>query len=161
MHRLAFFDLDGVLADERHRAEHALHKDWGNYFDPVLVRRDGVFAQGRAAYENTLLAGFDVAYLTGRREDLRPTTVKWLRRHGFDETLPLVMRDYRHTTKGGFPLARLKAAIVAEARHIYDEVWLFDDDVKVIDAVRQVQGVRAVHCTWHVKPTRLVNSGVA
>lgn len=159
--RLALFDIDGVLADERHRTHHALARDWGAYFNPGLVKRDGVWAQGRLLYEDTHLAGFHVGYLTGRREDLRGVTTRWLGKEGFDPGLPLIMRSPRHRSSDGYTLAVLKAGIVAEALHLYDEVWLFDDDPAVIEAVSQVQGATAVHCTWHVKPARQVRLAVA
>lgn len=160
-HRLALFDKDGVLADERHRTPYAMAKDWGMYFHPELVAKDGVWPQGRTAYENEILVGSDVGYLTGRREDLRPVSVEWLRRHGFDHELPLIMRKEEHTSRGGFPLPVLKAGIVRELLHVYDEVILYDDDPAVCEAVAAVPGARVRHCRWYLKPARLVRRAVA
>jgi hypothetical protein len=149
--RLAMLDLDGVLADDRHRVEHALRRDWGTYFD--LMRHDAVWPQGRDLYERVILAGFDLAYLTGRREQYAELTRKWLKRHEFDHDAPLIMRfdeDRR-------PLAQLKAAIVADALDLYDEVWLYDDDPHVIELVAGF-GHPAVarHCTWYTKPVAMI-----
>lgn len=156
--RLAFIDLDGVIADERHRVHHALAREWGTYFSAELMRLDGVFRQGRELYENCILAGFDIAYLTGRREDTRPTTKRWLKRNGFDHKLPLIMRKLEDRR----PLAKVKAGVVWEALEFgYDEVYLYDDDPYVIEEVRQVTGARGRHCTWHIKPERMVRRQVA
>lgn len=157
--RLAFLDLDGVIADERHRQQYAINRDWGQYFHPELMKQDAVWRQGRELYENCHLVGFDVAYLTGRREDTRPVTQKWLRKRDFDDELPLVMRPMADRR----PLAELKAAIIAEElrRGGYDEIWMFDDDPYVIEKVCQVRGARGRHCTWHIKPNRMVKRGLA
>lgn len=149
--RLVFLDLDGVICDDRHRVQYALDREWGTYFG--LMDRDTVWRQGRELYEACVLAGFDVAYLTGRREDNFRVTRKWLKRHGFDHKLPLIMRlgpDRR-------PLAEVKAGVIAETLAFgYDEVWLYDDDPHVIEQARPLIGPRARHCTWHIKPSRLV-----
>jgi hypothetical protein len=161
-HRAALFDVDGVLADESHRSKYAEAKDWGTYFDPRLVLKDGVFKQGVEVYNNAALCGMDRGYLTGRREDLADTTRTWMdRSKAFDSTLPLIMRKMAHLSRDGWKLPILKARIVAEALHVYDEVHLWDDDPEVIKAVRQVPGARAHHCTWHKKPEAMVRRGVA
>lgn len=161
--RLAVFDIDGVLADERHRTGYALARDWASYFEPERVAKDKVWPQGRRAYEDELMAGADVAYLTGRREDLRRPTQKWLRKKGFDDKAELIMRHPRHSTSGGWPLGRLKAEIMFELSVIYDgRVTLYEDDPAVCATVRlRVPAARVVHCTWHVKPERLVRRAVA
>lgn len=154
-HRLAMLDLDGVLCDDRHRVEHALARNWGTYFE--LMRFDSVWRQGRDLYDACVMAGYDIAYLTGRREDTRRVTKKWLKRNGFDHKLPLIMRKQEDRRK----LPELKAVIVGEALHVYDEVILYDDDPLVIEQVGQVPGARGHHCRWHIKPQRLVNRGLA
>lgn len=160
---LAVFDLDGVLADERHRTRHALARDWAAYFDPERVKKDKVWPQGRTAYENELLTGSEVAYLTGRREDIRPVTVKWLKRNDFDHEAELIMRHPRHSTSGGYPLPVLKAGILRELGHLYDgRVTLYEDDPAVCAEVRRVlPELKVMHCTWHIKPERLVRRAVA
>lgn len=155
-HRLAFIDLDGVIADDRHRVQYALDRQWYEYFD--LMGDDKVWPQGQRLYEDCHLAGFDVAYLTGRREDTRRKTERWLKAHGFDHTLPLIMRKQEDRRR----LAEVKKSVVAEAMHIYEDgVWMYDDDPEVIEQVRTIPGARARHCTWHIKPKRLVKKAIA
>lgn len=159
-HRLFLFDCDGVLLDESHRAHFATAKLWGAYFDEDLMSRDGFFPQGRALYEAALMLG-DVGYLTARGEAVRRVTERTLARHRFDPTLPLIMRGEAHRSRDGWHAARLKAAIVAELTHVYDEVFLFDDDPSIIAAVTTVPRARARHCTWYNKPKSMVRTGVA
>lgn len=77
---LAVFDLDGVLADVGHRLHHlhARPKDWVSFFaaapeDPPLP--DGV------ALAAELAERCEVVYLTGRPEQCRADTERWLARH--------------------------------------------------------------------------------
>ncbi len=152
---MAYFDLDGVICNDTHRVEHARARDWSTYFG--LMTKDMPWRQGREAYEAAILAGWDIAYLTGRREDTREWTVAWLKEHGFDATAPLVMRpaDQR------MPLANLKALVVAETLRFVPEVILYDDDPEVIKAVAAIAGAQAKHCTWHIKDTSLIKKALA
>lgn len=148
--RVAYIDLDGVVCDDRHRVHHAQARDWGDYF--AKMTDDVPWRQGRDLYESAIMTGWDVAYLTGRREDTRGWTVEWLKRHDYDHTLPLVMRPEGQR----MPLANLKALIVEETLRFVPEVILYDDDPEVIKAVSQVAGAQAVHCTWHKKEKSLI-----
>ncbi len=153
--RLALVDIDGVLADTRHRDEHAIHRRWGDYFS--LMHLDGVWRQGVELVENIGVLDFAFAYLTGRREDTRAVTRRWLRDRGFPAAT-LLMRavDDRR------PLAELKASIVREVAGYYpDGVRLFDDDPYVIDAANQVVRGSGRHCTWYIKPQSIAKRGNA
>ncbi len=154
-HRTALIDLDGVICDDRHRVEHALRRDWCSYFG--MMGADTVWRQGRELYEACTLTGWDVAYLTGRRDQFRPVTRRWLDRHGFDADLPLLMRPDDSSSR----LAEFKAGIVADLLGDYEALILFDDDPEVIKVVGQVPGVRVRHCRWHVKPERMVKKARA
>lgn len=150
--RLAVIDIDGVIADERHRVKHALDRDWSTYFG--LMDGDSVWPQGRELYEACAMLGFERAYLTGRREDTRKVTTAWLKRNGFNHKLPLMMRKVEDRT----PLADLKAVVTTSLTRlrIYKGIWVYDDDPHVIEKVAKVEGVHARHCTWYTKPERLV-----
>jgi len=148
--RVAYLDLDGVICNDTHRVHHAKARDWGAYFS--LMTEDTPWRQGRELYESCILAGWDIAYLTGRREDTRAWTLSWLKQHDFDDTLPLVMRPQELR----MPLANLKAAVVTETLRFVPEVLLCDDDPEVIAAVSKVEGAQVKHCTWHIKDKALV-----
>lgn len=157
--RIAFFDIDGVLANDTHRVEHALAKEWDLYFKPRSVAADPVWPQGRAALEAAQADGWEIAYLTGRRDDLRPTTADWLARNQFPAGI-LHMRPFG-TKK---PLANLKADILTDILAVSEkaQLVLYDDDPEVVRLVRSVLGEQAaVHCTWHIKQQALVRTAIA
>jgi hypothetical protein len=77
---IAVFDVDGVVADVRHRLHHIARrpKDWRRFFagaarDPALD--EGVALARHYAEDHRLV------WLTGRPEHLRPITERWLRAH--------------------------------------------------------------------------------
>jgi phosphoglycolate phosphatase-like HAD superfamily hydrolase len=78
---LAVFDVDGVVADVRHRLHHVARspKNWQRFFagaadDPPL--ETGVELARRWSAEH------DLVWLTGRPESLRRVTERWLRDQG-------------------------------------------------------------------------------
>ena len=92
---LAVFDIDGVLADVRHRLHHlqARPQRWEAFF--LAADRDPLLDEG-AARLRAAQAEHDVVYLTGRPERNRGLTRAWLARHGLP-TGPLHMRpDHDH-----------------------------------------------------------------
>jgi phosphoglycolate phosphatase-like HAD superfamily hydrolase len=78
---LAVFDIDGVVADVRHRLHHLEppRRSWSGFFrdaadDPLLAEGSRLVAE---------LAGrHEIVWLTGRPEWLRRTTADWLAAHG-------------------------------------------------------------------------------
>ena len=87
---LAVFDIDGVLADVRHRLHHLQSRPqrWEAFF--LAADRDPLLEEG-AARLRAAQAEHDVMYLTGRPERNRGLTRSWLARHGLP-TGPLHMR---------------------------------------------------------------------
>lgn len=160
--KLALFDIDGVLADDRHRVHYALDRNWTKYFDKHLMFNDGVWPEGVTLVRGMVEDGWTPGYLTGRREDLRWTTTAWLAVNDFpvgDDVL-LLMRDF----KRGVPLANLKVGILQDLIDSgeWEEVLLFDDDPEVIRLVTEVLGPEySRHCTWHIKETALVKKATA
>jgi hypothetical protein len=145
---LAVFDIDGVVADVRHRL-HFLDsrpKDWSGFFaaagdDPPLA--EGV-ALAREALETC-----DLAWLTGRPERLRAVTERWLAALDLPST-PLVMRRNRD-----FRPARVakheELARLADGRRI---AMVVDDDPDVIDALA-AGGYPARLAEWVPRPRTL------
>lgn len=87
---VAVFDVDGVVADVRHRLHHLARrpKDWSAFFakaadDPPLA--EGLALARRYAADHRLV------WLTGRPEYMRRVTQEWLDRNGLPVG-PLVMR---------------------------------------------------------------------
>ena len=78
---LAVFDLDGTLADTRHRLHHVQgrRRDWDAFFD--AARDDPPLPTG-VLLAVTSAKDCEVAYVTGRPERCRADTVAWLADHG-------------------------------------------------------------------------------
>jgi len=137
----AVMDIDGVLADVRHRLHHleSRPKDWRAFFaaadaDPPLAEGLAVGAELAAAHE--------IVYLTGRPERLRGVTQRWLRRHGLPDGR-LVMRtggDFRPARVAKLELLRS----LAEERPVDVVV---DDDSSVV-ATLLAAGFNVFHATW-------------
>lgn len=156
---VAFFDIDGVIANDTHRLHFAQEKKWVDYFNPKNLEADEVWPQGRAAVLNELRQGNEVQYLTGRRSDLIKTTTRWFE----DNNL------YQAATHGRpfgvrTPLAIFKADFLEEyEKEVGAQIRLYEDDPEVVRVVRERLGREdaAIHCTWHIKPSYLVKKAVA
>jgi hypothetical protein len=87
---LAVFDVDGVVADVRHRLHHLARRprDWPAFF--AAARSDPPLETG-VAMARAWAEDHDLAWLTGRPEFLRDVTEQWLLAHGLPVT-QLVMR---------------------------------------------------------------------
>jgi len=156
---LSLIDIDGVIADDRHREQYSINKQYVQYFDKVRMSNDAVWEEGRKLVEDRIKAGDTIAYLTGRREDRRQVTEEWLDRNHFPMGR-LTMRRFDQT----MPLALFKAEYIHDliASGNFESVVLFDDDPEVIRFVNEDVGPgHAVHCTWHIKPAKMVRAARA
>lgn len=84
------FDLDGTLADIRHRRHHLDRKDWSAFFAACVddLPNEPVI-EAMAAHVN---AGHRVEIWSGRSDVVRLETEDWLLRQGIDHTLLTHMR---------------------------------------------------------------------
>ena len=148
MRPLAVFDIDGVLADVRHRVHHieGARKDWDAFFagaaaDPPLA--EGLLLAAESAKD------CDVAYVTGRPERCRSDTLAWLARHGLPEGRLEMRREGDRrpavTAKSGL-LARVAKGRVVAA--------VVDDDPAVCRAYERA-GYRVIRATWASRPASL------
>jgi hypothetical protein len=138
---LAVVDLDGVVADVRHRLRHleGRRKDWGRFF--AAARADPTHPEGVAVVER-LAEDHDVVYLTGRPAHLRTDTEAWLDDAGIGGR-PVVMRPERDRR----PAVRFKIEqleLLARERTIGIVV---DDDPVVVAAARE-SGWPVFEATW-------------
>jgi phosphoglycolate phosphatase-like HAD superfamily hydrolase len=138
---LAVFDVDGVLADVRHRLHHlqARPQRWERFFQSA--GRDPLLEEG-ARRLRAALADHDVVYLTGRPERTRGLTEHWLARHGLP-TGPLVMRrddDHR-------PARWMKREVLRTLAATRDVASVLDDDPAVFD-VLNADGWPVELATW-------------
>lgn len=130
--RVAVFDIDGVVADVRHRLKHinGRHKDWNAFF--ASAAHDPALPEG-IALVSELAAEHDIVWLTGRPDRLRTVTTRWLAKHGLPDE-PLLMR-----TDGDFRPARVtKLQLLTELLRERDVAIVVDDDPDVVAALREV-----------------------
>lgn len=138
---LAVFDVDGVLADVRHRLHHLEHrpKRWDAFFDaakddPPLAAGISLAAEAQQECE--------VIYVTGRPERCRAATIAWFVRHG----LPvgdLHMRADRDRS----PARIAKPRWLARAAGDRVVAFVVDDDLAVCDAY-EAAGYRVIRADW-------------
>ncbi len=138
---LAVVDLDGVVADVRHRLHHLSggRKDWPAFF--AAAADDGLLAEGSETVHR-LAEVYDVAYLSGRPERLRAVTQRWLHEQQLPDG-PLLLRpdgDYRPSRV--YKVEALRG--LAETRTV---VVLVDDDQRVLDAAREA-GFDVLPARW-------------
>lgn len=129
-HAVAVFDIDGVLADARHRLHHiaAPPKDWDAFFaaapaDPPLTT--GVDLAAHYANDHRIV------YLTGRPERCRADTLEWLAAHGLPEGELLMRRDDDRR-----PARFTKLRLLERLARDHTVAIVVDDDPLVCDAVR-------------------------
>lgn len=124
---LAVIDIDGVVADVRHRLHLIQGKPrrWDEFF--AAAGGDAPLADG-VALVLELAADHDVRWLTGRPERTRRLTVTWLAAQGLPAE-PLLMRPDRD-----FRPARLtKRDELRKLRPAHEIAIVVDDDPDVIE----------------------------
>ena len=136
---LAVFDVDGVVADVRHRLHHLDYpRSWTAFFggageDPLLLEGARLVADLGAKHE--------IVWLTGRPEWLRDVTEDWFAEHGLPSA-ELHMRGH-HDHR---PARLFKLSVVSKLapRGI---AAIIDDDPEVIDTLAKA-GFPAVLADW-------------
>lgn len=138
---LAVFDLDGTLADVRHRLHHVegRPRDWDAFFAAAV--EDGPLTQG---IELALASAgeCEVVYVTGRPESCRADTLDWLARQG----LPLGelrMRGPRDRRPARITKPELLRRLAARRT----VAFVADDDPQVCDAYER-DGFRVIRAHW-------------
>ena len=137
---IAIFDIDGVVADVRHRLHYLSghRKDWTGFF--MAAADDDPLDVG-VALVNDLASRHDIVWLTGRPDWLRSVTRDWLR----ELELPgheLHMRGNSDRR----PARAFKLSVLRTLRH-RGIAALIDDDDEVIEAA-QADGFPATLADW-------------
>lgn len=138
----AVFDIDGVLADVRHRLHHVRSrpKDWEAFFAGAVD--DPPLDEGIGAVSAAARAGHVVMYLTGRPERCRDATVTWLAEQGLPAG-DLFMRDDTDRR----PARITKVATLRRLSRRFRIEAFVDDDSAVVAAVRAA-GFPVLHALW-------------
>lgn len=138
---LAVFDVDGVLADVRHRLHfvESRPKDWDAFFSAAV--HDPPLPQGVALAQESA-KDCEVVYVTGRPERCRRDTLAWFAEHGLPEGRLSMRRprDFRPARVAKLDLLRTISADRAVA-------VVVDDDLQVCDAY-EAAGYRVLRATW-------------
>ena len=137
----AVVDIDGVLADVRHR----LHfrdqrpKDWEGFFG--AAPHDAPLTEGVETVRR-LAEVFTVVYLSGRPELCRTDTLAWFREHDLPEG------ELRLRPRGDRRPARLmKVDVLRDLAARAPVAVLVDDDPEVCAAARAA-GFDVLPATW-------------
>jgi len=126
---VAVFDIDGVLADVRHRLHHieSGRRDWDGFF--ASAPEDPVLADGCQAVRQAVESGLTLIYLTGRPERCRVDTFRWLSAHGLPEGELIMRRDSDRR-----PARVLKVEALRRIASQAPVAYLVDDDLQVVAA---------------------------
>lgn len=138
---LAIVDLDGVVADVRHRLHHleTRPKAWDAFFAAAVD--DPPHEEGLAIVRE-LEAEHEIVYLTGRPRHLAGDTERWLDEHGIGGHR-LVMRPPRDRR----PAAQVKVQLLRELAAGRRVAVVVDDDERVLAAMAEA-GYRTFHADW-------------
>jgi len=138
---VAVVDIDGVLADVRHRLHHLTgpHKDWDAFF--AAAPADEPLDEGRAVAEH-LAQDHELVYLSGRPDRCRRDTVAWLDEHDLPPGRVMLRPDGDRRPARMFKLERI--AEIAADRTV---AVVVDDDPVVCAAARR-RGLTVFQATW-------------
>ncbi|HSE07977.1 MAG TPA: hypothetical protein VLB29_04885 [Nocardioidaceae bacterium] len=138
---IAVIDIDGVVADVRHRLHHVATppKDWEAFFR--AAPEDPLLEQGHETVTK-LAEVCDIVYLSGRPERCREDTLAWLARHHLPdgEVLLRAPGDRR-------PARLVKVEALRRLSSRRRVAVLVDDDPLVLDAAREA-GYDVLPADW-------------
>ena len=154
--KLVLFDIDGVLADDSHRLQYALDKNWDMYFKLILL--DKPLHEGiSSAQVFGDRPDVEVQYLTGRRIDLYEETKQWLTINQLPNPERITMRGFAHRDI----LSKFKVGVIKNAIEggYFSSVHLYEDDPEVVRLVNETFGEgTATLTTWYVKNTEMIKT---
>ena len=139
MGKIVLCDLDGTLSDTRHRERFVRQKprDYDSFFaaagddEPIRPVIEVVNALARAGYE--------IHITTGRRDDTREVTKRWLEEHGVTYHR-LMMREFHDHT----PDDVLKRQWFESHYNPTDVLCVLEDRNRVVKMRREL-GVTCLH----------------
>ena len=144
----AVFDIDGVLADVRHRLHFVAHppKDWDSFFDAAV--HDTVLEPGRQAVAQQVAAGRQIVYVTGRPEGCLLATRGWLEHHGFPQG-----QIYMRGRNDRRPARIVKPELLRRLARTGSLGIAFDDDEAVVKALHSAfSELEVIHVRWMTEP---------
>jgi hypothetical protein len=140
---IAVFDIDGTVADARHRLHHIAetdnHENWVRFFDAAID--DPPLLEG-VARAKQFAERYDIVWLTARPERLRPVTEQWLAEHHLPAGRLLMLPD------GEKMLARMyKLDVIRRLAEEREIAVVVDDDPRVIALLEDAK-IPVVRADW-------------
>jgi phosphoglycolate phosphatase-like HAD superfamily hydrolase len=138
---IAIIDLDGTVADVRHRLHHLQRrpKDWEAFFGGIPD--DEPLAEG-VAVARTLAESHELVYLTGRPERHRRATEAWLHRHDLPPGQLMMRPD------GDRRPARVAKMAMLRRLAAHGPVVAFVDDDPAVCAAARDAGFPVLVADW-------------
>jgi hypothetical protein len=126
---LAIVDIDGVVADVRHRLRHIEggRKNWNAFF--AAAAHDPTHPEGLAIVQ-TLRETHQIVFVTGRPEHLRAITERWLTDAGIGGHQLRMRGD-----KDRRPAAQFKREVIAGLGRTHTIGIVVDDDLRVLQVL--------------------------
>jgi hypothetical protein len=127
---IAIVDLDGVVADVRHRLHFLQNrpKDWDRFF--AAAPADPAHPEGLAVIAR-LADDHEIVFVTGRPDRLRRDTVEWLETHRLG-----AHRLFMRPDGDRRPAAQVKRELITALARDREIGIVVDDDALVLDALR-------------------------
>lgn len=137
-------DLDGVLADNRHRLHYLENKDYDNFYSHNEVLLDSIYPQGRNLLGVLTEPSYvNLYYTTGRNERCREATEDWLKMTGWDKgwndkKAHLVMRKESDHRQSPIIKAEMVEQVINDtySQDSIDYIFI-DDDPENVRAVTE------------------------
>ncbi len=135
-------DIDGVVADVRHRLHHIERspKDWDRFFAAAVD--DPLLPEGKAVVDQLVATGHELVWLTGRPERCRRDTVTWLTKVGLPVAGLHMRRDGDRR-----PARQTKLAVLQSLARSRPVAVMVDDDALVVRTLRMA-GFEVLHADW-------------
>lgn len=138
----AVFDIDGVLADVRHRLHHIRNrpKNWDAFF--AAAPEDPTLFPGVDLIHAAIDSGLTVVYSTGRPQRCRADTIEWFERHGLPRGELFMRRDSDRR-----PARMVKLGVAENLLRRGEIAYAVDDHFSVVQELRSA-GLDVIHATW-------------
>jgi beta-phosphoglucomutase-like phosphatase (HAD superfamily) len=138
---IAVVDIDGVLADARHRQHHVqvYPKNWDAFFRAAPY--DEPLPEGFAVVRE-LASRYEIVYLSGRPERIREATQRWLTKHDAPAGRLVLRKDHDRR-----PAPIMKLAVLRKLAKQHSIAIVVDDEPEVCEAF-QTAGFQTYQATW-------------
>jgi len=151
MARVALWDMDGTLSDDRHRRHLYVPGTYSEYWNRDRMMADPVFMQGKTHFDQLKSEGWLVGILTARSEKHNAdVTEDWLEQNGFEPDF-VWLKGEADASKSPpqFKRETLQRLTRGINTALYTDVVLYDNDPLVVAEVKHWLGdSHVVHCGW-------------